>query len=60
MRVLIVFAAILASSVPVTAALASVTGDALSALVLELILAISLAPTLDGAANAAPHSHTNR
>jgi len=59
-RVLIVFAAILALSVPTTAALASVTGDVLSALFLELIAAISLAACLAGAADTTTHSHTNR
>lgn len=60
MRFLIVFTAILALSVPITAALASVTGDLLSALFLELIAAISVLACLPGPADAAPHSHTNR
>lgn len=60
MRVLIVLAAILALSVPTTAALAAVTGDVLSALFLELIAAISVGACLPGPADAAQHSHTNR
>lgn len=60
MRLFIILGALLALSVPATAAVASVTGDVLSALFIELIAAISLAACLARPADAARHSHTNR